>query len=524
MPNFLGRLLRYVFDGFQYAAGPYNKSTGRRVGSLLASTARYNTTRGASGQLDHFAQLGITNPYLFAGAGLIASRISDVNLFKVEERQHGGKWLDVQDHEFIGVLNRPNSIMTGENFLGQVAFWEIFYGNCYWLFDSPRPGLGAIREIWPLPARTTRPRPELLRYSTVSGELTIDYEYIPGELYILPGENVAHFKTVNIFDYWMGLSALTALQHNLDISYNQNNWLADFYGKNNAVPTSVISVPPELTDDELRQIKQDIIEQFGGQRRTAITRAGEMDVEVIQHTVADMELLQAQDHYAKEVRTVLNIPEGLSSASSGQARLAAETALARDAIQPLLNHIAGVLTVKAMPFYGRHHKYRVTAENVIPQDDALEVTKYGAYSKHRTMNENREHLKLPPLRLSGALAMLQPLLDEVPVELIPLIAPLLTQQPATAAPNGPHQELLSQMVGRDLIDAMRGQPASVTVAEPVGLLTGDEPEEAGYRLTGQETQAQLVEHLVDTPEVLTALTGAEKAALEDLFHGWQTHA
>lgn len=528
MPNLLGRALRYVLDGFDYATHPFKSfKSSRQPSAVIATTARYNTTRGNDGQLDHFAQLGITNPYMFAGASLIGKRISDVSLFKVQERQHGGKWVDVKDHAFIAVLGRPNSLMTGELFLSEVAFWNVFYGNCYWLFDSPQPGIGEIREIWPLPARMTRPRPELIRYSSASGELTIDYEYVPGAVFTLPGENVAHFRTANPFDYWVGLSALTALQFNLSVAYNQSKWLGDFYGENNAVPVAVISVPPELTNDDLNQIKEDIISQFGGQRRTAITRAGEMDVKVIQHTVADMQVLDAQDHYAKEVRTVLNIPEGLSSASSGQARLAAETALQRDAVQPLLNHIAAVLTVKAMPFYGRHEKYRVVAEDTVPQDKALAVTEYSTYGKDRTVNENRDVQKMPPLRFTGVLAYLQPLLDEVPSSSIPLIAPILAQagagmgQPPMGGAGGQQRNLIAEMIGQTLIDAMTGRASNdnVTVAQPAGLLPQGEIEEAGYRVAGQQTQSQLVDQLVGREHVV-AMSGAEKSTLEHLLHGW----
>lgn len=432
--------------------------------AVLRSAARSGLQMG-TGDLEHYMRLAVTNPHVFTAVTTIADRVADWGNFKLQgKRDH--EWIDVPDHPLLTLLNDPNDLMTGSFLLGDVPWTEPLQGNTYWFIVSEYPGAGKPTELWPLPVFRIRPRPDLLRLSAVTGKLVMDYEYMLDQSILLPGENVIHFRTNNPFSMWMGLSKLTALQMNLEDTYAEAHWLGTHFGEDNAIPAAIISLPPELDDDQFKVIEGDIREQFGGRRRTAITRAGSMEVEVIQHSIADMRVLEHMQYSASEVRRVFKIPEGLNEASSGQSRLAAEQALARDAIQPLCNHIADVLTHKLLPFYtyGKQ-QYRLVADDLVPADRALEVSEYATYSAARTLNENREELGLKPLKLTGKLAALQVLLDQVPLHYAEHLLPLLTGGAAgglpglsgqpQGAPNGKmglspqEQALVQAMVGRE---------------------------------------------------------------------------
>lgn len=406
--------------------------------AVLRSAARSGLQMG-TGDLEHYMRLAVTNPHVFAAVTTIADRVADWGNFKLQgKRDH--EWIDVPDHPLLTLLNDPNDLMTGSFLLGDVPWTEPLQGNTYWFIVSEYPGAGKPTELWPLPVFRIRPRPDLLRLSAVTGKLVMDYEYMLDQSILLPGENVIHFRTNNPFSMWMGLSKLTALQMNLEDTYAEAHWLGTHFGEDNAIPAAIISLPPELDDDQFKVIEGDIREQFGGRRRTAITRAGSMEVEVIQHSIADMRVLEHMQYSASEVRRVFKIPEGLNEASSGQSRLAAEQALARDAIQPLCNHIADVLTHKLLPFYtyGKQ-QYRLVADDLVPADRALEVSEYSTYSAARTLNENREELGLKPLKLTGKLAELQVLLDQVPLHYAQHLLPLLTGGAAGGLPGLPGQ-------------------------------------------------------------------------------------
>lgn len=525
--TFLGRGLRYLYDSVKFAIGDDLRSGNAgslRVQSMMASTARTVMSSAPQGDVDHVAQMAITNPYVLSAADLIGMRVqSHIDAFKVQEEKSGGKWVDVESHELIAVLRDPNSLMAGTHLLNEVAYWEILYGNCYWLLNTRSPGVGPIEEIWPMPAGITDPLPDKgLRISSITGRMVLDYEYRPGTTWTIPGENVVHLRRANPFDYFRGLAVTTALQFNLEVTYSQNQYAASFYGPGNAVPTAVISVPPELDDLEIEQIRQDIISQFGSSKKTAVTRAGDMDVKIISHTMQDMQVLDAHDHYAREVRQLLHVPEGLNSASSGESRLAAQMALQEDVIQPLLNHIAEGLGTKALPMYrspsGR--RYRLIAENIVSKNKALEATLYQVYGKDRTTNENRADQDLPPLTFNGVLAPLQPLLDQVPSGMLQLIAPFLTQNASGPQQNGtPQHPLIGAMTGQTLVDQLTGQSQPKQGGDVLGQLTGGAPSgllEAKRSDSGNPLQDQL---MADLTGIKTTLTPAELATIQHLLLG-----
>jgi len=445
--------------------------------AILRSAARSGSSLGA-GDIDHYMRIAITNPHVLSSIIVIADRVASIDNFlvKIRHDKRGG-WLDLTSHPMLDLLRNPNDMMTGSFLLGDVPWTEPLQGNAYWFVVSEYPGAGKPTELWPLPVHRIRPRPDKLRISAVTGKLVIDYEYMFDSSIILPGENVIHFRTNNPYSQWEGLSKLTALQLNLDSSYAESHWLATHFGEDNAVPAAVISLPPELDEDQFKLIEGDIRTQFGGRSRTAITRAGTMDVKVIQHSIAEMQVLEHLNYSAAEIRRVFKIPDGLNEASSGQSRLAAEQALARDAIQPMCNHIADVLTHALAPFYNvGDREVMIVADDLVPADRAMDVSEYGSYSSARTLNENRKELGLPPLRLSGKLEKFQILLDEVPLMYAQMMTPALDASSALGLP-GTAQGALNgtgdSMGGEDrpglpggfsskeqeMISAMTGAPA-----------------------------------------------------------------
>jgi HK97 family phage portal protein len=397
--------------------------------------------------------------------------------------------------------------------LEDAAWWYKLIGNGYWFLVTDAPGVGPIREIWPLPADRVAPDPTTLRISPITYQPVIDYQYSMGSLIKLPGENVIHFRTANPFDPWRGLSPLSALRDNMRTSNAIMRWLGSFYDKGNAVPASVISLPPLINDEDFETIKQDIYEQFGGKRQTAVTRAGDLKVEVIGQSSTDMQVVEHQKFNKQEVREVYRIPEGLTAATSGQSRLAAETALARDAIQPLLDYFAETFTLFAMRFYeeGKRNTLRVKAKSVIPQDRALEISEYKSYGADRTINEGRQKQGLPPLKLTGKLAEFQQLLDEVPATLIQTLAPILTGGGKTAGGLG--GALPPQLAG--------GQPLQVRGSQPNAQLpdlqqTGQNGEDSdpGYRVSGLPTAIDPIQEMLGTGKsALAALSNPERDAM-----------
>lgn len=462
MPNLLGRAMRYYFDALNYAKG--EKSARPLVGRLLFQTSRVGK-QVSTENVDYYLRLAVANPTILSCVSRISDRIADPDLF-IPQYRDGNTWTDDLTHPFLDLLRKPNSFMDASLLFGDTTWWHRMLGNAYWFLVTDSPGVGQPSEILPLPAKNVVPDPMSLRWSSITGNLVIDYDYYPNGTspQRLPGENIVHFRTPNPFDYWQGLSPLSALQDNLATSNNQKRWAGSYYGENNAIPAAIISAPPSLLDDELEELRDSIKTEFGGQRRAAVVRSGELAVQVIQHTVNDMQMLEHLRFSAEEVREVYRVPPNLDTAASGQARLAAETALARDVVQPIINQFASTMTKQIAPFY-QEDGLRFVSADVVPQDRAMLIAEYRAYKAERTINEARKSQDLPVLKLPAELAQFQVLLDSVPQALLGVMLSTMLPNQQT----GSQWHLADTQIGMGYGPSIRALPDQL---DPVqGLLT-----------------------------------------------------
>lgn len=505
----LGRVLRYLYQSLDYArGGSARKASNPVLLQLVNAAARSGGSSQDSANLEYYMRLAVTAPHFYAAAQTVADRVSEAADFAVEE-QRGDRWQKVDNHELMNVLDHPNPLMTAGLVMGTTA-WEMqATGNAYWFLVTDTPGQGPIREIWPLPSLKTQPDPTTLRVSPITGQLIVDYRYNLGTDMLLPGENVLHVRAPNLFDFWRGMAPLSALSRILEMDYSETNWLAGYFGEGNAVPTAIISVPPEITDEEFDAVKRDIVEQFGAQRRSAITRAGDMSVETIQHTVDDMKILDGLGYNAEAIRAVLRVPTGLRDTSSGQSRLAAENALLRDAVMPMLRNIAQWMTLKVIPFYASDARQRVTVLTEVPQDSSIAIAEYEAYGQDRTVNEQREERKMEPLKLTGQMAEYQFLLDEIPLRYATLIVQLMTakqQAAASGMPGAPDQAGQGAPTHPAVAAMMGNSPQAGPTHPAVAAMAGSGSPAAprsgatgtlapGVRTSGVSTPQQLVASL-----------------------------
>ena len=447
--NNLSRFFRYVADAWRSAkAPPERKSRRLDFDDVLGQMGRTALQPTNDPGLDELARLSAVSSWVYSCLKLIADRVSGNDWFTVELGGDNEESDPIRDHPFVGMFRRPNTMMSG-NFLKRYVTWSFWiYGNAYLYVVVGKNG---IEELWPLPPNMVQPKPESIRQSTLDDRMVIDYIYrVNGMEYRLSGEYVIHLRTVNLFDYWVGLSPLTALQLPIRTDFSQSVWLDSYFGKDNAIPAAVISVPAEMPDDDFDSVRASLREQFGGGRRTAITRAGDMSVTILQNTIAELQVLEGRNFSQKEIDRVFGVPEGMITGGlSGDSRLAAEISFARNTVQPFIDMAVDDLHRCLAPFIGLGNftpsekaaqavnrkreseqpiEYMLKPADMVPQDRALAISDYQAYSGDRTLNENRRLHDDDPLELKGEFALLQPLIDEVPVSLWVHVAPAVIEK------------------------------------------------------------------------------------------------
>ena len=388
MPNLFGRVAGYFINGWYQALESYQ---GKRedARTILPAFVGGGPQMGGETMTEERARrLAMMSAWVWSDISLIAGRVSGA-MPEVEVYIDGE---EVEQHDVVTLLHKPNGLMTGEWFATYVTMWYLLRGNAYAVMVVEA---GRVVELLPLPAHRIKPIPESLR-RLEDGTLIVDYQYASDfGLERIPGEFVIHWRTVNPDDYWEGLSPLAAALHGMEIDHAQADWVRSFFGDDNAIPAGVVSLP-QTTDPVLFDaIKHQFREEFGGRRRTAVVRAGEIDVKVIQQTLEQMQILESREFSRKEIDRAFGVPEGLLDAAlSGDSRQAANITFARETVQPLVNHIVAVMSERLRLFYPG---LMLEPPNVVPQDRMLEVQEYRTYSLDRTINENREAIGLPPV-------------------------------------------------------------------------------------------------------------------------------
>lgn len=390
-PNALGRVLAYFTNAVAYAGKAFPKTKVHRFDAALASMSKVGRWEMGEPELHKKAyKLAVTSAWIYSDISLIADRVATAKAMPQVKRKVGEALEDVGDHAYEQLLKTPNPLMTGKFLRRYIIWWLLLRGESFVFIGTPGWGRGEPLELWPLPSDMMQPLPGTLRKSILTGGRIIDYEYIiPGQDPVrFPGENILHYRLPNPFNYWQGMSPLSAAILGVQTDISQAKYTRDFFGKDNAIPTAIISLPKDISEEEFTIAAEQLREQFGEKRKSAIIRAGEMSVEVITQTLEQMQMIASREFNRNEIDRIYRIPEGYMGAGlSGASQLAHEIALARNAIQPLIDYLAAEETAKIGPYYGED--IVITAPNVIPQDRALDMHEYRVYGLDRTINENR---------------------------------------------------------------------------------------------------------------------------------------
>lgn len=469
MANAVDRINGWMIERIGYVRREWARSAppAQRPGALALQfserMAQAGAWTGESMDVDAARRLAITSAWVYSDIDLIAGRIANKAARPQVKRRVGEDLEDVGNHAFELLLARPNALMPGSFLLRYTTWWLLLSGNAYVFVSSPQIGRGEPAELWPLVAGDVDPLPDTLRPMVDGDGLTIDYEYrVQGEPFTLPGENVLHFRLANPFDFWRGLSPLSAAFRAIQSDYNLATWTRDFFGADNAVPTAVISLRETIGESDFLRARDEIREEFGGRRRTAITRAGDFNVQTIQQTLQEMQVVEGRTFSRGEIDRVYGVPEGLlSSGLSGDSRLAAETVLAANMLQPLADYMAEVWSGMVGRYYGED--LLVESANLVPRDRALEVQEYQYYGQDRSTNENRQEMNLDRYE--------HPLAD-VPVRLLPYVAGKGDASPSLS---------MTEPAG---VPSMTGADAPVNVAmdEALRSLNGHTPAAAALGL------------------------------------------
>lgn len=365
-------------------AALYGRSGGNGLATYPMSFPGWNSAGGVKGEqtTEGRAKVAAANAWVYSDIRAIANEFSDAEL-KVQERK-GEKKVDQEAHAFEVLWDHPNEFMS-RVFLMQFWAWQIeLFGEAYFYMAPDEDG---VAEVWPIPSAMIRPEgdeQEFIRYYV--------FQSAPDKpRYHIDPAYICYSRLPNPFDARRGMAPILALFDAVLTDEAMQEWNKRFFDTSNAVPSAVISVAKDTQEPDYLRAREEIKEFFGGTRRGAlITRAGDIDVELLSYGHKEMDFLEGRELSRAEIDRVLGFPEGFWAKDATRANSeGAKATMIENAVHPLHMILQEDLTAQPIRrWYGK--EYLVEIEDIRPRNRELELKEIEMFSKFHSEDEVRE--------------------------------------------------------------------------------------------------------------------------------------
>jgi HK97 family phage portal protein len=237
---------------------------------------------------------------------LIAGDISKLRIKLVE--QVGGIWREVTEERgtaFRPVLTKPNDFQTRIQFLSQWLSSKLTYGNAYIL--KRYDGRETVKAMYVLDPRCVTP------IVTEEGNVWYTIKRDPlstviEESYAVPASEIIHDTMVTLWHPLVGVSPIyacgAAAMQGLRIQSDSEKFFA-----NQSRPAGILSVPGDLTDPQLKTMKEQWDAVYGatGQGGTAVLKNG-IKWEAMRMTAVDAQMIEQLRWTVEDVARCFHVP------------------------------------------------------------------------------------------------------------------------------------------------------------------------------------------------------------------------
>lgn len=305
---------------------------------------------------------------------------------------------EIEGHEFLNLLKRPNPFMCGTQLLEQFYGYYVLVGDTY----LERVMIGQkLKELYVH-------RPDNIKVKLDGSGFPAAYEInkngrIVGEFNVEKGNassDMMHMWSFDPTSEWTGKASVYSAAYAIDAHNKGSRWRKGLLD-NSAMPSGVITYGNKdgggnLTDDQFTNLEKQINDKFvGGNNagKPAILEGG-LSWQSTGFSPREMDTSTLKDADAREIALALGVPPvllGLKGDSTYSNLKEAGAAFYRTTVLNVVNKGCDNLTAWLMPVYG--DDFRVVPD--LEKIEALAVERQAVWDKIQkadflTINEKRE--------------------------------------------------------------------------------------------------------------------------------------
>ena len=277
------------------------------------------------------------NGWVYAAVDAIAKSAKGIP-YKLERVASNGETRQVEDHEILDLLSRPNNEQGQGEFIESVISYWMISGNSY---IERVPTDGEPRELHTL-------RPDRMTVVPNKKNRIGGYEYkVNGNTVKFDAEDILHLKLFNPTDDWYGMSPLESVARTVDQHNAATKWntaLLQNFGK---VSGAFIS-EGRLNDKQFDRLKEELRDEYGGDGEAGklALLEGSLDFKKLMMNPTDLDWLEGMKEAGKLIHGAYGVPgeiTGIGKGATYENRREAKKALYTETVLPLVDHFVDEL-------------------------------------------------------------------------------------------------------------------------------------------------------------------------------------
>jgi HK97 family phage portal protein len=328
--------------------------------------------------------------YLYIGVSMIAKRVAGIplELYKIKNKK--GDVTEVFDHPLLALLNTPNSLQTGREFMELSITHYLLSGDCFWYLE--RTGT-TITSITPL-------RPDLVQIVLSPDQKTIvSYEYNTHVLIKFKPEDVLHVKNVDPTNPLRGVGVVRPATSRILTEIEATKYQSNFF-KNQGRPDFAVFADQDVNSEQADEFRSDWKRVFGGGKSGQVGVFGRNVKSVQELTKApkEMDFIETQHFLRDDILAALHIPKAMVTSDDVNLANAKEAyrMYLQEAVVPVLEAFVDVINNRMVPQVDIAVFFRFTDPTPVDREMLLKEHTAGV-GKWITQNEARAETDRPAL-------------------------------------------------------------------------------------------------------------------------------